>query len=146
MIVEDWSTLAGLHEIRRARSGRIDGWAAPVAYAVGFRCGHEWVFPYVNRPGGTHGLPAVILAEVVGYSCGTREIPISAAYLARAIVELQPAEAATDVDHPNLAAWRSIAAADPGEIAAVFIGSLDDPIAGPADAALRALMAATVAE
>jgi hypothetical protein len=141
MTVEDWSTLAGLHEIRRARSGRIDGWAAPVAYAVGFRRRREWVFPYVNRPGGTHGLPVVILAEVVGYACGTREFSVSAACLARAIVELQPAEAATDVDHPNLAAWRTIAAADPDEIAAVFIGSLNDPIVGPADAALRALMA-----
>lgn len=146
MVEEDWSTLAGLHEIRRARSGRIEGWAAPAAYAVGFRRGSEWVFPYINLPGGTHGLPAVILAEVVGYSHGTREIFISAASLAQAITDLQPAEAATDVDHPNLGAWRAIAAADPHEIVAVFVGSLDDPVAGSADAALRARMAAAIAE
>lgn len=117
-----------------------------MAYAVGFRRGQDWVFPYVNRPGGTHGLPAVILAEVVGYSHGTREISISAACLAQAITALQPAEAATDVDHPNLAAWRTIAAADPREIAAVFVGSLGDPFAGPADAALRAQMASATAD
>jgi hypothetical protein len=70
MAFEDWSTLPGLHEIRRARSGRIDGWEPPVAYAVGFRREHDWVFPYVNAPGGTHGLPAVILAEVVDLSRG----------------------------------------------------------------------------
>lgn len=145
-MVEDWSTLAGLHEIRRARSGLIEGWAAPVAYAVGFRRGREWVFPYVNLPGGTHGLPAVMLAEVVGYSHGTREICVSATCLAQAITALQPAEAATDVDHPNLAAWRSITAADPREIVGVFIGSLNDPIAGPADAALRARIAAAISE
>jgi hypothetical protein len=85
-------------------------------------------------------LPAVILAEVVGYASGTRESAVPEAHLAHAIVELQPAEAATDVDHPNLASWRTIAAERPREIAAVFIASLDDPIAGRADAALRALI------
>jgi hypothetical protein len=47
---------------------------------------------------------------------------------------------ATDVDHPNLASWRTIAAERLREVAAVFIALLDDPIAGRADAALRALI------
>ena len=88
----------------------------------------------------------MILAEVVGYDSGTREFAGPAAHLAQAIVELQPAEAATDVDHPNLASWRTIAAERPREIAAVFIASLDDPIAGRADAALRALIVNASAE
>jgi hypothetical protein len=50
---------------------------------------------------------------------------------------LTPAEVATDVTHPNLLAWRAVADADADEIAAVFIGSLDDESARPADAALR---------
>lgn len=93
-------------------------------------CGGEWVFPYVNPPGGTHGLPAVILAEVVRYASGTREFAVPGAHLAQAIVAFQPAAAGTDVDHPDLASWRTMAAERPREIAAVFIALLDDPVAG----------------
>ncbi|HYO00864.1 MAG TPA: hypothetical protein VET27_02770 [Mycobacterium sp.] len=53
------------------------------------------------------------------------------------ITQLAPAEAATDFSHPNLVAWRAVADAEADEIAAVFIGSLDDEPAGPVDAALR---------
>ena len=55
-----------------------------------------------------------------------------------AIAKLAPAEAATDVDHPNLAAWRAVQAAGGREIVAVFVGDVGDPPAGPADSALRA--------
>ncbi|GFG83301.1 hypothetical protein MPRG_65770 [Mycobacterium paragordonae] len=137
---EDWSTLAGLREVSRVRSGRIPGWSAPVAYAVGFFDGREWKFPYVNRPGGTHDLPAVMLAEVVGYGGGTHEFHLTAEQLAIAIAKLAPAEAVSDVDHPNLMSWRSIAAAAPSQIAAVFVGSLEDQPAGNADVALRLLL------
>lgn len=140
VITEDWSTLTGLREIRRARSERIPGWKPPVAYAVGFRSGRDWTFPYVNQPGGIHGLPAVILAEVLGYSSGTREFRLTLAQLDEATARLQPAEAATDVDHPNLASWRTIAAEKPAELAAVYVGSLDDPVAGEADRALRGMI------
>jgi hypothetical protein len=54
-----------------------------------------------------------------------------------AIAQLAPAEAAAGVSHPNLVAWRAVAAAEPLEIAVVFIGSVDDPPAGPADTDLR---------
>lgn len=129
--------MAGLAEIKRTRAERIDGWQAPVAYAVGHRTADGWTFPHVNRPGGRHGLPAVLLAEVVGYSGGTQEIDVSEEQLAAAIRAIEPAEAVTEVDHPNLGAWRSIAAAGPTAIAAVFVGSLDDEPAGPADRELR---------
>jgi hypothetical protein len=36
-----------------------------------------------------------------------------------------------------LVAWRAVAAAEPVEIAVVFVGSVDDAPAGSADAALR---------
>jgi hypothetical protein len=91
MAEEDWSSLAGLDEIRRARSQQINGWQPPLAYAVGFREGQRWSFPYTNEPGGSHGLPAVILAEILGYSSGTREIRLTDAQLAEAIASLQPA-------------------------------------------------------
>ena len=138
MATEDWSTRAGLREISRARSARIPGWQAPVADAVGYESGGGWRFPHLNRPGGTHGLPAVILAEVLGHTSGTQEFPLTPALLAEAIAKLAPAEAATDVDHPNLGAWREVHAVPAAEIAAVFIGDVGDPPAGPADSALRA--------
>ena len=138
--VEDWSTLTGLHAIRRVRSSQISGWQSPAAYAVGYASGSEWVFPHINAPGGSHELPAVILAEILGYSSGTREFHLSSRQLEEAIAALSPAEAATDVDHPNLASWRKVAARRPREIVAVFIGAMDDESAGPADNALRAAL------
>ena len=137
MADEDWATLAGLREIARERAARIPGWQAPVAYAVGYRSDDGWHFPHVNQPSGTHGLPAVILAECVGHASGTREFSMTPAQLDDAIAQLAPAEAAAGVSHPNLVAWHAVAAAEPLEIAAVFIGSVDDDPAGQADAALR---------
>ena len=137
MTDEDWTTLAGLREIARSRAERIPGWQAPVAYAVGYRDDDGWHFPHVNQPSGTHGLPAVILAECVGHASGTREYSVTPAQLGDAIARLEPAEATAGVSHPNLVAWRAVAAAEPSEIAVVFIGSVDDDPAGPADAALR---------
>jgi hypothetical protein len=52
MADEDWSTLAGLREIARTR---------------------------VNPAGATHGLPAVNLAEYLGYASGTREFSMTSA-------------------------------------------------------------------
>ncbi|KAA0083362.1 hypothetical protein CIW52_13155 [Mycolicibacterium sp. P9-64] len=137
MADEDWSTLTGIREIARARAARIPGWQAPVAYALGYRSDDGWHFPHVNQPSGTHGLPAVILAEIVGHAAGTREFSVTPGQLDDAIAQLAPAEAATGVSHPNLVAWRAVAAAESHEIAVVFIGSVDDDSAGPADAALR---------
>src|SRR3954449_12941612 len=113
MADEDWTTLTGLREIARVRAERIPGWQAPVAYAVGYR-GHDgWHFPHVNQPSGTHGLPAVILAECVGYTSGTREFSMTTMQLDDTIARLAPAEAAVGINHPNLVAWRSVVAADP---------------------------------
>ncbi len=81
MTDEDWTTLAGHREIARVRADGIPGWQAPVAYAVGYRGADSWHFPHVNQPGGTHGLPAVILAECVGHTSGTREYSVTPARL-----------------------------------------------------------------
>lgn len=139
MADEDWSTVEGLREIARVRAAAIPGWRAPTGFAVGYRAGDEWVFPHVNKPGSPAGLTVVVLAEVTGYVSGTREYRLTAAQLADAIANLAPAEAATGIAHPNLAAWRAVAAARPAEIVAVFVGDRDDPATGPADTALRAM-------
>ena len=143
----DWSTPEGLAAIKDALAATIDGWQAPVAYAVGISSASsspELQFPHVNAPGGAHGLPAVILAKLLGNSSGTQTYELSRAQLEAAVQTLRPAEACTTLDHPNLAAWRSVIQeldANPARTAyAVFIGDLDDPVESEADATLRTLL------
>ena len=107
-------------KISQIRSAAIPGWR-PVAYAVGFLRDDKWVFPYVNKPGGPHGLPAVILAETVGHRSGSHEYRVTSDQLAHAIAQLAPAEAATDIAIPT---WRRGARCGrgAGEIVAICRG------------------------
>jgi hypothetical protein len=143
----DWSTPEGLAAIKVALAATIDGWQPPVAYAVGISpasSSPELEFPHVNAPGGTHGLPAVILAKLLGHVNGTQTYELTRQQLEAAVETLRPAEACTSLDHPNLAAWRTVLAeldANPARTAfAVFVGDLDDPVGSEADATLRALL------
>ncbi|NYG07211.1 hypothetical protein BJ986_001698 [Phycicoccus badiiscoriae] len=143
----EWSTPEGLAAIKDALAATIDGWQPPVAYAVGISpasSSPELEFPHVNAPGGRHGLPAVILAKLLGHSRGSQTYELSRPQLEAAVETLRPAEACTTLDHPNLAAWRTVLAeleANPARTAyAVFIGDLDDPVESEADATLRTLL------
>lgn len=140
----EWGTVDGLAAIRQHLADRIDGWRSPVAYGVGLSpasSSPEWEFPHVNAPGGRHGLPAVVLATVIGHDGSTATREISTAHLAAAIESLAPAEACTDVEHPNLAAWRTLLAeaeSNPARtLAAVFVADLHDPVTSDADGTLR---------
>ena len=101
-------------------------------------------FPHVNPPGGSHNLPGVVLAKVVGHDGSTATIELSAPRLEAAVEALAPAEACTTVAHPNLAAWRRVLGelrSNPARTAyAVFVRDVDDPVTSEADAALRALL------
>lgn len=143
----DWSTPEGLAAIKDALAATIDGLSPPVAYAVGISpasSSPELEFPHVNRPGGTHGLPAVVLAKLLGHASGTQTYEISRPQLEAAVETLRPAEACTTLEHPNLAAWRTVLAeldANPARTAyAVFVADLDDPVGSEADATLRTLL------
>ena len=145
MDAPDWTTVAGLAAIRAAFASRIDGWREPVAYAVGLSpasSSPEWEFGHVNRPGGGPGLPAVVLATVLGHDGSTATLEMSVGQLETAVRTLSPAEACTDAEHPNLAAWRASLAdaqSNPARgLVAVFIADLADPVASEADASLRA--------
>jgi hypothetical protein len=107
MIDEDRSTLAGLREVARARAERIPGWQVPIAYAVGCRRDGGWHCPHVNQPGGTHGLPAVILAECLGYTSGTREFSLTPAQLDDTIAAVFIGPVDDDPAGPTDAALRS---------------------------------------
>jgi hypothetical protein len=141
----DWSTPAGLAAIREHLAARIDGWRQPVAYAVALSPASSspgWVFAHVNGPGGQHGLPAVVLATVLGHDGSTATLPVSKADLAAAVESLAPAEACTALEHPNLAAWREVLGELEGnparEAQAVFVADLDDPVSSEADGSMRA--------
>jgi hypothetical protein len=143
----DWSTPEGLAAIKDALAATIDGWSPPVAYAVGISpasSSPELQFPHVNAPGGTHGLPAVVLAKLLGHASGTQTYELSRPQLEAAVETLRPAEACTTLEHPNLAAWRTVLAeldANPARTAyAVFVADLDDPVGSEADATLRTLL------
>lgn len=145
MAEPDWSTPHGLAAIRAELSSRIEGWRPPVAYAVGLSpasSSPEWEFAHVNAPGGRHELPAVIMATVLGHDGSTATVPLTTGQLAAAVASLEPAEACTELDHPNLVAWRRTleqARGNPGRtLAAVFVADLDDPVTSEADASLRA--------
>ena len=97
----DWSTPEGLAQIKAALAATIDGWRSPVAYGVGISpasSSPEFEFPHVNPPGGTHGLPCVILAAVVGHAHGSATYQLSSQQLAQAVHTLEPAE---DLDVPE---------------------------------------------
>lgn len=141
----DWSTPEGLAAIRDHLASRIEGWRPPVAYAVGLSSASssaEWEFGHVNTPGGRHGLPAVVLASVLGHDGSTATLDLTTAQLGAAVESLEPAEACTSLDHPNLAAWRQAlaeAGSNPARsLVAVFVADLDDPVSSEADGAMRA--------
>jgi len=141
----DWSTPDGLAAIADHLADRVDGWRQPVAHAVGVSpasSSPEWDFGHVNTPGGRHALPAVVLAMVLGHDGATATLDLTTAQLAAAIESLEPAEACTSLDHPNLAAWRvalAEARSNPARtVVAVFVADLEDPVSSEADGAMRA--------
>ena len=74
----DWSTPDGLADIKDALAAAIPGWQQPVAYAVGLSSASssaEWEFGHINVPGAEAGLPAVVLASVLGHDGSTTTIP-----------------------------------------------------------------------
>jgi hypothetical protein len=147
MTEPDWSTPEGLAAIRDQLAATIDGWRAPVAFAVGLTpasSSAELEFRHVNAPGGPHGLAAVVLAKIVGHTTGNATYELSRSELAAAVETLRPAEACTTLEHPNLAAWGQALAELEGNPArtayAVFVGDLDEPVASEAEATLRTLL------
>lgn len=135
--LDEWSTLEGLGQIRERLAAQIDGWAYPASYALAL----DGVIGHVNELGGIHKLPGVVLATVLKHDGSTATLEVTAQQLDEAITALAPAEACTEVDHPNLADWRAARerlAASGGTLTAVFVRDPADPVSSAADADLRA--------
>lgn len=141
----DWSTPEGLAAIRAHLAERLDGWTPPAAWAVGITpatSDPDVQFPHVNLPGGSHGLAAVVLASVLRHDGATATLDVSVDQLQAAVEGLEPAQACTTVEHPNVGAWRGLlteARDNPArELVAVFVADLDDPVSSDADGEMRA--------
>ncbi len=144
MTDERWTTPQEIATARERMEAAIDGYERPAAYALGLagedRAAAGDVFPLVNS--GANFLPAVVLATVCGHARGTATYELDEQRLQQAIDLLAPAEACTDYDHPNLAAWRRVRAelADrpAAQVVAVFLGDLEpSPGDGPHERLLR---------
>lgn len=143
--MEHWRTLDEIIAARTRIIASLSGWERPAASGIGFvplgeepRAEH---FPIVNTD--EHLLPGVIASAVLGYRRGTCVLEVPRPALDLIIEQLEPAEACTEVPHPNLWLWRDtfraqLDAGTSARVVAVFVASLDDPAAGPEDAALRA--------
>ena len=136
---EAWSTDEDLRAARLRFVERLPGYEQPVAYGVGRLDDGELVLGHVNRPGGQHLLPAVVLASVCGHSSGTATHVLTADQMAEAVARLAPAEAATHWDHPNLWSWRSLVNGGSSDSTYVvfFVQNLDDPAVNEHDLRFR---------
>jgi hypothetical protein len=135
---EEWSTKEDIAAAMERFEAGIEGWVRPAAHGIASADG---TFVTVNIA--EHRLPAVVLATVLGHRTGTVSYPVTADQLDRAIDLLTPAEACTEYDHPNLAAWRRIRAGAPGAgwvATAVFLANLDDEPVDPATRRFRELI------
>lgn len=146
---ETWETPEKVRAAIDRLTARMPGWAIPAAYGLVLVAeadlGSDRVrFPVVNQP--VHTLPALVLSLLTGRRAETATFELRRSELDAAIALLAPAAFATMFNHPNLAAWRTIAQAweddDVAQVHAVFLADLDDPISSPYDAALRHQIAA----
>lgn len=136
---EQWITVDEVIAAKERLRAAMPGYEQPVSYSVAWRSGGGWVFAHINEVGGTHELPAVVLATVTGHRRGNVTIAMTEADFADAIELLRPAEACSAFDHPNLWSWRPLLRDAPAnaEFVAVFIEDLDAPAASDAELALR---------
>lgn len=144
-LADSWPTDSDLVRARVWFEARVPGYVPPVAYSVARVDADRFTFGHVNAPGGTHGLPAAVLASVCGYASAAGAYSLTRDEFQQAVDLLSPAAAARHLDHPNLRSWQALLdEGKPGdEFVAVFVADLGDPTTGPADTALRALLQAS---
>ena len=137
-----WNTVEELTAAREEIEGALEGFVPPVAFGVGVATVaadgtvlDTW-YPHVSGVRPT--VATAILARSTGYTDTTGTFPLSTDQLDSLISDLEPAEACTDVPHPNIASWRAVRGLLDGELSggrtrsavATFVASHDD---GPVD-------------
>ena len=132
-MAEAWRTIEELQAAKRAMIEALPDWELPVAYAMGVLGKDGQIDFRVTNYRGSHELPAVVLATVLGYRRGSSSYELDLATFERAISQLEPAGACDAYEHPNLWAWQRLRAdlangAIPAgsTVIAVFIGRESD--------------------
>jgi hypothetical protein len=126
-MTEQWHTSADIDAARERFERAIPGWQRPAAWAIGRATDEDTtLFERINV--GEGYLPAVVLATVSGHVNGSGSYPLTVDDLDRAVELLAPAEACTEMEHPNLRAMRALRAdlADDELGVVVFVGELSD--------------------
>lgn len=136
--METWGTLDEIIAARSRIAADLPGWTQPEGQGIGLiPSGSAPLpehFPVANTV--QHVLPGLVAAAILGYRRGSCVIDITRAQLEAIIEMLAPAEACTEVPHPNLWLWRDTFLpaldVDPdARLVAVFIETLDAPLDGP---------------
>jgi hypothetical protein len=141
-MIERWATVEAITAARDRFEAAIPGWRPPAAFGIA-RDGAGG--PVFTRFGTAEDrLPAAVLATVCGHRGGSGSHALGRDDLERAIRLLAPAQACTDLEHPNLVAWQWLHAdLAPGEqVVAVFAAALTDVTS---DRYVAALLAAVLA-
>ena len=94
-MTERWETVEAVNAARAAMEARL-GWEQPVAWGL---LTSDGAVVRANVRGGY--LPAVALATVVGHRGGSSSYPLTASAIAEALALAEPAEACTEISHPN---------------------------------------------
>jgi hypothetical protein len=143
-MTERWRTAHDLQAARERIVADIPGWVPPAAHGT-VLVTPDGTASLLAVNDGTAVLSAAVLARVCGHASGTRTVELTVDQVRRGVDDLAPAEAATHVGHPNLAAWRSLLGAfafDPECRAyAVFVQDLGDELSSRYDEMLRVTLA-----
>jgi len=105
-VTERWETIEAINEARAALAARL-GWDQPAAWGL---LTPDGAVVRANVRGGY--LPGVVLATVVGYRSGSASYVLTPEAIQEAIAMAEPAEACTDIAHPNVAALRLLSGGD----------------------------------
>lgn len=105
-MTERWETVEAVNSARAAMEERL-GWEQPAAWGL---LTSDGAVVRANVRGGY--LPGVALATVVGHRSGSRSYSLTDSAIAEAIAMAEPAEACTDIPHPNIAALRLLNGGD----------------------------------
>lgn len=141
-VIEHWPTVEDITAARDRFEAALPGWRPPAAFGIARDGTDGPVFVRVGTA--EHRLPAAVLATVCGHAGGSGSYRLGRDDLEQVIRLLTPAQACTDLEHPNLVAWQWLLAdMTPGEqVVAVFAGALTD---APGDRYVAALLAAAPA-
>jgi hypothetical protein len=115
-VTERWETIEAINAARDAMADRL-GWEQPAAWGLLTPDG-----AVVRANVRTGYLPGVVLATVVGHRHGSASYALTPAAIAEAIALAEPAEACTDIPHPNIAALRVLSG---GEAVVAFVSEGD---------------------